>query len=357
LPVESIMPSAQVSRSIEAPDVDVVNCHAISHDQRFLALCPNNEEIHIYDLKDPSGERVKVISKHTHRVTGLSFSSHGQLVSASEDRQAFVWTYDAASGEWYPDIVELKAQRAATCIAWAPDGNRFAVGLSSREICVCAFDEQMSYWLATVIRRGIKGSITSLSWHNSSSYLATGSTDRQLMVFDVAEIGSETFGSAQVAEDVGAWVNAVAFSPTGRMLGCVAQDSTVRFKDLGQGQQAPLTAVQWRRHPFLQGVFMDDSTFIACGFDCVPVLFSNSGGQWQFSTVLDLGAKPVAAVADRETFEGARALFKKTDGQRAGAAGSGAMHSNTITACSLIGENRFSTSGLDGLVLLWQFSA
>ena len=37
-------------RRLEEPDIEVVNCHAISLDEQFLALCANAEEIYIFEL-------------------------------------------------------------------------------------------------------------------------------------------------------------------------------------------------------------------------------------------------------------------------------------------------------------------
>lgn len=33
--------------------------------------------------------------------------------------------------------------------------------------------------------------------------------------------------------------------------------------------------------PFSKGVFVDEETFVAGGFDKVPVLYKKSGGKWK----------------------------------------------------------------------------
>jgi hypothetical protein len=38
------------------------------------------------------------------------------LVTCSEDRNAYVWTIDAKTGNWKPTLVILRINRAATCV-------------------------------------------------------------------------------------------------------------------------------------------------------------------------------------------------------------------------------------------------
>lgn len=43
-------------------------------------------------------------------------------------------------------------------------------------------------------------------------------------------------------------------------------------------------------NPFLTGLFTNDSSFIACGYDKVPFVFKkNSSSDWTFSKILDEG--------------------------------------------------------------------
>jgi len=246
-------------------------------------------------------------------------------------------------------------------VAWAPDGLRFAVGLASRETAVCYFNDAVQCWIAKKIGRS-KAAQTAVAWHPTSQYLATGSTDRRCMVYDVNDEGKEDFGKAQVTEDAGAWVNAVAFSPTGRMLAFVPQDSTVRFKDLTGGPMAPVELVRWKRLPFLRATFLDDQCLVACGFDCMPVLFWQQQGHWQACGTIDAGPKasPVSSKDKRDSFREAHNRFKSMtrDGLDVKESSSAmSLHTNTITGCSFLGPSRFSTSGLDGQIVVWELLA
>lgn len=48
------------------------------------------------------------------------------IVTCSEDRNAFVWSFDAAAnggkGEWKPTMAVLRIERAAIACEWSPNG-------------------------------------------------------------------------------------------------------------------------------------------------------------------------------------------------------------------------------------------
>ena len=43
-----------------------------------------------------------------------------------QDRNAYVWTFNGT--EWEPVLVILRINRAATCVKWSPQENKFALG-------------------------------------------------------------------------------------------------------------------------------------------------------------------------------------------------------------------------------------
>ena len=51
------------------------------------------------------------------------------------------------------------------------------------------------------------------------------------------------FGTPQVTEDAGAWINDIAFS-NGNVLAFTCQDATVRFKSLVGGRDAPVENIR-----------------------------------------------------------------------------------------------------------------
>ncbi len=53
-------------------------------------------------------------------------------------------------------------------------------------------------------------------------------------------------------------------------------------------------------NPFLQGLFVDDTTLIAAGFDGTPFQFKNKGKEWEFEKHLDEGFSKVKTAASIE---------------------------------------------------------
>lgn len=307
--------------------VDVIACHAFSHDGKLVAIAPASDgEIHIFELNGETHKLASILPKHTARVLGLSFSITGKFVSISEDRLAYVW--HQVGDTWEPVSVFLKATRAPSCVAFSPNGDRFAIGLSSqdtRSVRVCSFNPQFGFWTAKSIGN-FKGTVSCLAWHPTSQYLAAGSIDKSCSIFDVNEAEEPPYGEVQVNEDAGAWVNAVAFSPSGRFLAFVSQDSAVRFKNLSKGPNSPSAVTHWRRLPFLTAIFVSEDLLVACGFNCVPVLIKhdNATESWNVLGSIDPSKNP--------------------------------RHTNTITQCKSLGSDRMSTSGLDGRVTIWEMN-
>ena len=66
--------------------------------------------------------------------------------------------------------------RAATCVKWSPEENKFAVGSGARLISVCYFEQEHDWWVAKHIKKPIRSTITALDWHPNNVLLAAGST-------------------------------------------------------------------------------------------------------------------------------------------------------------------------------------
>ena len=80
-------------------------------------------------------------------------------------------------------LVLLRINRAATCVKWSPEENKFAVGSGARLISVCYFEQEYDWWVAKHIKKPIRSTITTLDWHPNNILLAAGSSGFKVRVY------------------------------------------------------------------------------------------------------------------------------------------------------------------------------
>lgn len=90
---------------------------------------------------------------------------------------------------WTQQMVMGRLHRAALCVEWAPNGNKFAIGSGTYNCCVCSYEEENKWWAGRVIRKAHNSSVVSVAWHPDSIKLATGSTDGYCRVFHACTAG------------------------------------------------------------------------------------------------------------------------------------------------------------------------
>lgn len=90
---------------------------------------------------------------------------------------------DKRTGEWTPQTVMMKLQRAALCVAWSPSEGKFAIGSGTKNVCVCSFNKQANWWAGHLIRKQHNSSVCCITWNPDDKRLATGSTDGYCRVF------------------------------------------------------------------------------------------------------------------------------------------------------------------------------
>ena len=92
-----------------------------------LAMCPNTPEVWVYtgctDPDPAKWEKKWVLKEHDMLVSGIDWHPITDcIVTCSHDRNAFVWSFEAADDVWRPTIAILRINRAATSVKWSPDG-------------------------------------------------------------------------------------------------------------------------------------------------------------------------------------------------------------------------------------------
>jgi actin related protein 2/3 complex subunit 1A/1B len=129
---------------------------------------------------------VPYYTQHDKVITGIDWSVTGQLVTSSQDRNAYVWDQDTSVGRvgaWKPTLVLLRLTRSATTVKWSPNGTKFAVASGARMIAVCQFDQEQNWWTAKHLKKPIRSTVLSLDWHPNGVLLAAGSADMKARVF------------------------------------------------------------------------------------------------------------------------------------------------------------------------------
>ncbi|KAK2387339.1 Actin-related protein 2/3 complex subunit 1A [Trifolium repens] len=353
-----------------------ITCHAWSPDQSMVAFCPNNNEVHIYRLVEDKWEKVHVLQKHDQVISGIDWSARSnKIVTASHDRNSYVWNLEGS--EWVPTLVILRLNRAALCVQWSPKENKFAVGSGAKTVCICYYEQENNWWVSKLIRKRHDSSVTSVSWHPDNILLATTSTDGKCRVFSTFIKGVDAkdskkstssdlkFGELIVQLDLSSsWTFGVKWSPSGNTLAYVGHNSMIYFVD-DVGPSPLAQNVVFRDLPLRDVLFVSEKTVIGVGFDCNPMVFTaDERGVWGF--VRYLAERKTVSSGSRYGSQFSEA-FGKFYGQSKHGVGNdavetsktrGAVHENCINSIIRLGERgiltrRFSTSGLDGRIVVW----
>jgi actin related protein 2/3 complex subunit 1A/1B len=338
-----------------------ITCHAWNKDGTKLAICPNNNEIHIFAKTGNDYKLEAKLTEHDQIVTGIDWAPNSnRIVSCSQDRNAYVWTFE--QGQWKPVLVILRINRAATHVKWSPNEDKFAVASGAKLVSVCYFEEENDWWVSKHIKKPIKSTVLKLDWHPNNVLLATAASDFKCRIFSAFIKGVDkkypetpfgnkhAFGECLTEIDANGWVQSVKWSPNGNAVGFVAQDSCLYVSDISSG--TPNTSVaNYSSLPFQDLVFINDTTVVTGGHDCTPVLFQNSGG-WKFVKKLDTGGSNASAGISK----GPSALKMFQNKVDRGEANSESVlktkHQNSIN-CLQRYKNGYTTTGLDGNILQW----
>jgi len=341
---------------------ETVSCHAWNADKSKIALCPNDNIIQIYGKQGNEWVCEHTLDEHTQLVTGLDWGKkQNRLLSCSQDRNAYVWTFE--NSKWKPTLVILRLNRCATTVEWCPDENKFAVGTGAKVVSICYFEQDNDWWVSKHIKKH-KSTVLSVKWHPNNVLVATGSSDYKCRVISAWTKGVdkkgvkapnslpaeelEKFGSILAEYHCNSWVKDVAFSPSGNLLSFVGQDSSFSIAELNSGT---VTTVKLEILPLTRIIFPTETQVVAVGYNCEPFLFSNSGG-WKKDKSLD------GKQSNQQKGGNIASMWKNMDNKGTNQPVTTSLdtkHQNTITWIVQTGPKNFTTSGLDGNVVWWGF--
>lgn len=346
-----------------------ITCHAWNKDKTQIALSPNNHEVHIYKRNGSEWKLLDVLNQHDLRVMGIDWAPNtNRIVTCAVDRNAYVWT-QGEDKKWKPTLVLLRINRAATCVKWSPNENKFAVGSGARLISVCYFESENDWWVSKHIKKPIRSTITSLDWHPNNVLLVAGSADYKVRVFSAYIKDIETtpeptpwgakmplgqlMGEFPNSPAGGGWIHSVSFSPDGSKVCWVAHDSTINVADATKGNAVFKLRTEYL--PFLSCTWVTKNSIVAAGHSCIPIVYTVSNGQLIFAGKLDNSQKKESGGLS------AMRKFQSLDKQartETSDTNLDSIHQNAITCVCLHSGSKaetqkISSSGLDGQLVIW----
>lgn len=343
-----------------------ITCHAWNADRTQLAASPDNNEVHIFSV-DRSGnfEKKFVLKEHTQIVTSIDWAPKtNRIVTCGQDRNAYVWNFDGK--EWKPTLVILRINRAATCVRWSPNEDKFAIGCGSRLISISYFEKDNDWWVSKHIKKPIRSTVLSIDWHPNNVVIAAGSSDFKARVFSawVKEVESkpsanswgsklpfgEPLAEFSPSELGGGWVHDVKFSPSGDQLLFVGHNSSITVVDSTQSNA--VTRFISKDLPYRCCAWLGPNSIVVGGHDYVPFEYSWTPGAIKFERSLDVQQKKEVAVSS------AMAKFKTMDNKGTTDASATSTevestHQNAINEIRILSGKEFSTVGNDGQIVLW----
>jgi WD40 repeat protein len=207
---------------------------SFSPDGRTLALGSSDSTIRLWEMPT-ARERMVLRGGHTRGVRSLAFSPDGRLiVSAGQEGRVVLW--DAIRGVVLRTLID-HAPNPVRSVAFSPDGHTIGFGEVSwgpQEVTLLDVD-------TGAVRTRLAGhglGVNALAFSPDGRLLATAGVDRCLKVWDLA-----TGKELKTLKDQVGWVKSVVFSPDGAWLAFSGNDSTVGFWNLERQARRSLGAV------------------------------------------------------------------------------------------------------------------
>jgi len=305
-----------------------------------------------------------VLTEHDAVVTSIHWGRNtNRILTCSQDRNAYVWTY--IDNSWKPVLVILRLNRSATLCSWSPKEDKFAVASGAQCVSICYFEQDNNWWVSKHIKKDITSTVLCTDWHPNNVLIAEGGTDMSVRVYsgfvkqidnrqDIANgtpFGKKLpFGTLLADWLMPAWIIAIKWSPSGGRLAWSCQNSSLYVLDCATTEHH-LRHVNFTLLPVKDFVFLNDDTIIGGGYDCNLLLFQFQGGEWRFIKTLDNKKEKNTAGGN------VRDLWKNRTQMGAENADEDqelpTKHQNCISVVRRVDDHLLSTTGYDGNIVLW----
>jgi WD40 repeat protein len=221
----------------------------VQNSKLLLASGSYDRTVRLWDIN--TGECLKILEEHTHRVWSVAFSPDGRvLASSSSDRTVKLW--DISTGQCLKSLLGHSQQ--IRTVAFSPDGQTLASGSDDQSL-------RLWNWRTGKALRVLKGHnswISSVAFSPDQGLLASGSEDQSVRLW---ETRTNLCLKTLQGHSNGVW--SVAFSPQGMTLASGSQDGMIRFWDIKTGQY--LANIQGHSSWIWSVAFSPQGTILASG--------------------------------------------------------------------------------------------